>query len=99
MALRSVSETATPAEILAAVDEELRSLRDATATGIAGGRLVSVNLHVGVNTIAHGLGRPPKGWVLVDTSAATALNREGAWSSESIAINASAAAAVILWVF
>lgn len=93
MALRPVTSTEV-LDLWRAVDEETRSIRDLVTTP----DIVTATLAVGNNTIAHRLGKLPRGWEVVDRTAATTLYRVS-WTTKHIVLNSSAAATVGLKVF
>lgn len=65
---------------------------------VLNGQFVTVALASGSNRVAHGLGRQPVGWMVVDTDAAVTVYRT-AWSATTLDLTASGAVTVKLWVF
>lgn len=56
-----------------------------------------ISLAIGSNTFAHGLGRVPQYWTLLDLSAASTVYRT-AWTATTISLTASAACNILLWL-
>lgn len=85
---------------VARVQEAARdSLQRVIDGGILKGRLVSgVAVGTTATAIAHGLGRRPMGWFVVDTNAAADLHRT-AWDDRTLTIISSVSATVSIWVF
>ncbi len=63
-----------------------------------GALVVNQTLAVGDNTISHGLGRQPLGWIPVDKTANTNLYRTS-WDNRKLVLNSSAIATISLWIF
>lgn len=73
------------------------------STAILNGRLVlEQDLSIGTNTINHGLGRAPRGWIPVRVRAATTLSDTqdaNTTPSRTLLITSTAVVTVDLWVF
>lgn len=61
--------------------------------------LNNVVLAAGNNTITHGLGRTPTGWIIMDINAASTIYRSAAFNSTTLQLNSSAIATIRLGVF
>ena len=61
--------------------------------------LNGVVLAVGNNTITHGLGRIPTGWIVMDVNAAATIYRSSPFTATTLTLNSSAIATIRLGVF
>jgi hypothetical protein len=62
--------------------------------------LTAISLSVGDNSIPHKLGRSYRGWIVVDTTAASSIYSKTSTSpAQTLTLNASVATTVALWVF
>ncbi len=90
-------------EVDRAMDSVLESSRAAlagfAAKSIAEGVLISnVVLDATPKAIPHGLGKAPRGWVVVDRSAGVHVFRT-AWDNRTVTLAAGSTVTVSLWVF
>lgn len=85
---------------VARVQEAARdSLQRVVDAGPLKGRQIdNVAVSTSPTAIAHGLGRQPRGWWIVDASAAADLHR-AAWDERTITLISSASATVSVWVY
>lgn len=73
-------------------------LNDLQNVLILNGTLLIADFVVGNNTINHGLGRLPKGWMVADKTASTDLYRTF-WDNKKLVLNSSAISTIAVWVF
>lgn len=85
---------------VARIQEAARdSLQRVIDGGLLKGRLIeSASVSTTAAAISHGLGRTPRGWIVVDKNAAVHVHRT-AWDSRTLTLVGSASATVSLWVF
>lgn len=63
------------------------------------GKQIDAELVIGVTTIPHGLGRPLRGWILVDVDAAATIFRSNLLNATTLTLTSNAACNVSLWVY
>lgn len=69
-----------------------------TETPFIRGKIFTINLSPGNNSIQHKLRSIPSGWFILDKNAATDIWRTG-WDDLSITLNSTNAVSISLWVF
>lgn len=76
-----------------------RGLRELPGNLLLQGRLLEdVEITTGTAKVAHGLGRRPRGWLIVDQDASATIWRTE-WDDKFIGFDASATVLVKIWVF
>lgn len=69
------------------------------STPIINGQIVSSAIGTSATRVSHKLGRPPIGFILVDSSADVRVWRSGLSSAQHIFLVANTPATVSLWIF
>lgn len=98
--LYSQTNMAEVDRVLTHVQEAARdSQAKMVAGGIMDGRLLEgVSLSTTASAVAHGLGRRPRGWLVVDNDSGVTVYRTE-WDSRTMTLTASATCTASIWVF
>ncbi len=104
MALSQIGTINTKDDVLNRIQAEIQArLNPVLTCPLLNGVLVSADLlAAGVNSVAHGLGRAPQGWILVSPGANAVVWGDvvpAAKAKQILLLNTTADVSVKLWVF
>jgi hypothetical protein len=97
-AVRRLLSEEDAAALQDAIHDWIDDVRDCPL--LMGQRIDGITLGAGAATnVAHGLGRVPEGWVVVDKDAAVSVYRDGTATAAVLPLRASGATDVDVWIF
>ena len=97
----SITKIQSPDEMLNRIqDGIIREVNPVLANVLLRGRLLEdVAVATSSTAVSHGLGRPPKGWIVVDQNVAAHVHSPSASTDKFLYLIAGSAATLSLWVF